>query len=37
MMIVHQQQMTPIDFGVKGQGHIDLVVKNGFQVITGEH
>jgi hypothetical protein len=23
----------PIDFGVKGQGHIDLVGKNGFQSI----
>jgi hypothetical protein len=29
--------MTPIDFGVKGQGHIDLVDKNGFRVITKEH
>jgi hypothetical protein len=26
--------MTPIDFGVKGQGHIDLVGKNGFRSIT---
>jgi hypothetical protein len=25
MMIAHDQQMTPIDFVVKGQGHIDLV------------
>jgi hypothetical protein len=41
MMIVHDQQMTPIDFGVKvtltpidsgvkGQSHIDLVGKNSF-------
>jgi hypothetical protein len=27
MMIVHDQQMTPFDFGVKGQGDIDLVGK----------
>jgi hypothetical protein len=31
MMICLDKQMTPIDFGVKGQGHIDLVSKNGFQ------
>jgi hypothetical protein len=30
MMIVHDQYITPIDFGVKGQDHIDLVGKNGF-------
>jgi hypothetical protein len=29
--------MTPIDFGIKGQGHIDLVSKNGFQSKTKEH
>jgi hypothetical protein len=34
MVIGHDQQMTPIDFGVKGQGHIDLVRKNGVQSIT---
>jgi hypothetical protein len=28
--------MTPIDFGVKGQGHIDIVGKNGFGPITNE-
>jgi hypothetical protein len=28
--------MTPIGFGVKGQGHIDLVSKNGFPSITKE-
>jgi hypothetical protein len=27
MVIGHDQQMTPIDFGVKGQGHIDLLGK----------
>jgi hypothetical protein len=39
MVIGHDQQMTPIDFGsqgVKGQGHIDLVGKNGFRSITKE-
>jgi hypothetical protein len=36
MMIVYDQQMTPIDFGVKGQGHIDLGDKNGFRSITKE-
>jgi hypothetical protein len=36
MMIVHEQLMTPIDFGVKGQGHIDLVGKTCFQSITKE-
>jgi hypothetical protein len=35
-MIVYDQQITPIDFGVKGQGHIDLVGKNGFRSITEE-
>jgi hypothetical protein len=30
MMIVQDQQMTPNDFGVKGQGHIDLVGKKVF-------
>jgi hypothetical protein len=35
-MIGHDQQMTPIDFGVKDQGHIDLVGKNGFHSITKE-
>jgi hypothetical protein len=37
-MIGHDQQMTPFDFGVKreGQGHIDLVGKNGFRSITKE-
>jgi hypothetical protein len=36
MMIVHDQHMTPIEFGqgVNGQGHIDLAGKNGFQSIT---
>jgi hypothetical protein len=34
MMIVHDQQMTPIDFGVKGQGQLDLVGRNGYQSIT---
>jgi hypothetical protein len=34
MVIGHVQQMTPFDFGVKGQGHIDLVGENGFQLIT---
>jgi hypothetical protein len=29
--------MTPVDFGVNGQVHIDLVGKNGFQTITEEH
>jgi hypothetical protein len=36
VMIVHDQQMTPIDFwvkGAKGQGHIDFVGKNGFRSI----
>jgi hypothetical protein len=28
--------MTPIDFGVKGKGHIDLVGKNSFRSITKE-
>jgi hypothetical protein len=39
MMISHDQQMTPIDFwghGFKGQGHIDLVGKNGYRSITKE-
>jgi hypothetical protein len=27
MMIGHDQQMNPIDFGVKGQGHIYLKLK----------
>jgi hypothetical protein len=36
MMIGHDQQMTPIDFGVKGQDHIDFVGKNGFRSITKE-
>jgi hypothetical protein len=36
MMIGHDQQMTPIDFGVKCQGHIDLLDKNGFPSITKE-
>jgi hypothetical protein len=36
MMIVYDQQMTIIDFGVKDQGHIDIVGKNGFLVITKE-
>jgi hypothetical protein len=35
-MIYHDQQMTPIDFGVKGQGHIDLVGKNGLRSISKE-
>jgi hypothetical protein len=37
-MIGHDQQMTHIDFGVKGEGqsHIDLVGKNGFSLITKE-
>jgi hypothetical protein len=26
-VIGHDQQMIPIDFGVKGQGYIDLVGK----------
>jgi hypothetical protein len=26
-MIVHIEQMTPIDFGVKGQGHNNLKTK----------
>jgi hypothetical protein len=33
MMIGHDQQMTPIIYGVNGaldQGHIDFVSKNGF-------
>jgi peptidyl-tRNA hydrolase len=34
MMIVHDQQMTPFDFWVKGQGHIDLKGKNGLRSIT---
>jgi hypothetical protein len=29
MVIVHDQLMTPIDFMVKGQGHIDIVGENG--------
>jgi hypothetical protein len=36
-MIVHDHQMTPIDFwgqGVKGQGHIYLVGKNSLRSIT---
>jgi hypothetical protein len=36
MVIGHDQQMTPIDFGVKGQGHIVLAGKNGFRSITKE-
>jgi hypothetical protein len=36
MIIGHDQQMTHIDYGVKGQGHIDLVGKNGFRSITKE-
>jgi hypothetical protein len=36
MMIAHDQQMNPIDFGVKGEGHIDLVGKKGFQSISKE-
>jgi hypothetical protein len=36
-MIVHDQKMTPIDFGVKGQGHIDLVGKNGFIWFYWQH
>jgi hypothetical protein len=31
-MIVLDQQMTPIDFWVKGQGHIDLVGKKRFPI-----
>jgi hypothetical protein len=34
MVIGHDQKMTPIDFGVKGQGHIDHVGKNGFRSKT---
>jgi hypothetical protein len=34
MMIVHDQQMTPIDFGVKDQGQIYHVGKNDFRSIT---
>jgi hypothetical protein len=37
MMIVHDQQMTPIDFRIKGQGHINLVGKNVCKSITKEH
>jgi hypothetical protein len=39
MMIVYDQQITPIDFWgqwIKGQGHIGLVGKNSFRVITKE-
>jgi hypothetical protein len=36
MMIGHFQLMTPTDFGLKIQGHIDLVGKNGFLSITKE-
>jgi hypothetical protein len=36
MVIGHDQLMTPIGFGVKGQGHIDLESKNGFRSITKE-
>jgi hypothetical protein len=36
MVIGHGQQMTLIDFGVKGQGHIDLAGKNDFRSITKE-
>jgi hypothetical protein len=36
MVISHDQQMTPIDFGVKGKCHIDLVGKNGCWSITKE-
>jgi hypothetical protein len=28
--------MTPVDFEVKGQGHIDLLGKKGFRSITKE-
>jgi hypothetical protein len=34
MMIGHEQQMTPVDFGVRSQGHVDLVGENGFQSRT---
>jgi hypothetical protein len=40
MMIVHDQQMNPIDFVVKGvkcQGHIDVEGRNSFPSITKEH
>jgi hypothetical protein len=39
MMIVYEKQITPYIFcsqDVKGQGHINLVDKNGFQTITKE-
>jgi hypothetical protein len=39
-MIVHDQQMNHIDFGVKGlkvMVTVTFVGKNGFRVITKEH
>jgi hypothetical protein len=37
MMIVNDQKMTPNDFDVKDQGHIDLVGKNNFRSISEKH
>jgi hypothetical protein len=36
MVIGHGQQMTPIDFEVKGQGPFNLADKNGFRSIIKE-